>query len=335
MAPRRKSKFFREKRHDKKQKAIKRIGIAILAVLLLLLITYANHQIRLNRESDLRSPLGQMVEVDGHHMSVYVEGTGGATLVFLSGGGTCSPILDFKSLYSLLSDQYRIAVVEKFGYGFSDVVDKSRDIDSILEDTRSALAAAGLTAPYVLCPHSMSGLEALYWAQKYPDEVSAIIGLDMAVPEYYDSMDINIPLMRLTSWAARIGVTRFLPGISDSDAIRHGTLSDEEQEIYRAVFYSRTATVTMINEAAQVKQNAETVRRMGVPQLPMLLFLSDGSGGTGFDREAWRKIPIEYLSQVNEGEYIALDCPHYVHDYKHKEISEKIAAFLLEHGENG
>ena len=37
---------------------------------------------------------------------------------------------------------------------------------------------------------------ALYWAQKYPDEVSAIIGLDMAVPEYYDSMTINIPLMR-------------------------------------------------------------------------------------------------------------------------------------------
>ena len=62
---------------------------------------------------------------------------------------TCSPILDFKSLYSLLSDQYQIAVVEKFGYGFSDVVDKDRDIDSILEDTRSALAAVGLNAPYV------------------------------------------------------------------------------------------------------------------------------------------------------------------------------------------
>ena len=86
----------------------------------------------------------------------------------------------------------------------SDVVDKSRDIDSILEDTRTALAAAGLNAPYVLCPHSMSGLEALYWAQKYPDEVSAIIGLDMAVPEYYDSMTINIPLMRVAGRCPRL-----------------------------------------------------------------------------------------------------------------------------------
>ena len=263
-------------------------------------------------------------------MSIYVEGTGDTALVFMSGGGTCSPILDFKSLYSLLSDQYQIVVVEKFGYGFSDVVDKDRDIDSILEDTRTALAAAGLNAPYVLCSHSMSGLEALYWAQKYPEEVSAIIGLDMAVPEYYDNMNINMLVMRIASWAADMGVTRLIPGISDSDAIKHGTLSDDEKEIYQAVFYSRAATVTMINEVERVKENAEKVNCMGVPQLPMLLFISDGSGGTGFDKELWRKIPIEYISQVDEGEYIELNCPHYVHDYEYKAISEGIKAFLLE-----
>ena len=314
---------------SKRKSVLKIISIGISAVLMLLLTVYINHQLRLNAEAELRLPLGQMVEVDGHSMSIYVEGTGETTLVFMSGGGTCSPILDFKSLYSLLSDQYRIAVVEKFGYGFSDVVDTDRDIDSILEDTRTALAAAGLNAPYVLCPHSMSGLEALYWARKYPDEVSAIIGLDMAVPEYYDTMNINIPLMRMAGWAAHVGITRLVPGISDSDAIQYGTLSENEKEIYRAVFFSRTATVSMLNEMKRVKENAEKVDSMGVPQLPMLLFLSDGSGGTGFDKETWRKIPIQYLSQVEGGEYIELDCPHYVHDYAYKAISEQIIAFLL------
>lgn len=314
----------------KRKGVMKIIFILIVTVLILLFIIYINHQIRLKKETDLRLPLGQMVEVDGHNMSIYVEGTGDTTLVFMSGGGTCSPILDFRSLYSLLSGTYQIAVVEKFGYGFSDVVDKDRDIDSILEDTRAALFDAGLNAPYVLCPHSMSGLEALYWAQKYPDEVSAIIGLDMAVPEYYDSMDINIPLMHIASRAADIGVTRLIPGISDSDAIKYGTLSDDEKEIYRAVFYNRTATVTMINEVERVKENAQKVNSMGIPQLPMLLFISDGSGGTGFDKETWRKIPIEYISQVDEGKYIELNCPHYVHDYEYKTISESIIAFLAE-----
>ncbi len=313
-----------------KKKGSKIIFLVIAAVLILPLLSCLNHQLRLKEEAELRLPLGQLVEVDGHNMSVYMEGAGDTTLVFLSGGGTCSPILDFRSLYSLLSNQYQIAVVEKFGYGFSDAVDKDRDIASILADTRTALAAAGLNPPYVLCPHSMSGLEALYWAQKYPDEVSAIIGLDMAVPEYYDRMSINIPLIRIAGWAANIGVTRFIPGISNSDAIKYGTLSEEEKEIYRAIFYHRTATVTMINEVERVKENAEKVNGMGVPQLPMLLFISDGSGGTGFDQEAWRKIPIEYISQVDEGEYVELNCPHYVHDYEYKTISERIRAFLLE-----
>ena len=239
-------------------------------------------------------------------------------------------VLDFQSLYSLLSDNYQIAFVEKFGYGFSDIIDKDRDIDSILEDTRAALTAAGLTAPYVLCPHSMSGLEALYRAQKYPGEVSVIIGLDMAVPEYYDSMNINIPFMHFAGWAADTGITRFIPGISDSDAIKYGTLSEKEKEIYRAVFYSRTATLTMINEMEWVKKNAEMVSSMETPRLPVLLFISDGSGGTGFDKETWRKIPKTYISQNDEGEYVELNCPHYVHDYEYETISEKIIAFLME-----
>ena len=310
------------------KKTAKVLLIIIGIIAIALLICYINHRVRLAKEADLLSVMGTPVTVDGHTMNVYSEGDGEITLVFMSGGGTCSPVLDFKSLYSLLSGKYRIAVVEKFGYGFSDVVDRERDIDTILEDTRAALTAAGLEAPYVLCPHSMSGLEALRWAQKYPDEVAAIVGLDMAVPGYYEEMKINIPLMRLASFAAQIGVTRLIPGIAESDAIQYGALSEEEKDLYRAVFYRRTATVTMINETAAVKGNAKTVEAAGVPHLPMLLFISDGSGGTGFDKETWRSIPKEYLLQADESSYIELDCPHYIHDHEYEKIAEKMTEFI-------
>ena len=294
----------------------------------LLLTIYIYHKISLKKESGLLAPLGQIVKVDGCNMSVYICGEGKTTLVFLSGAGTCSPILDFRSLYSLLSDEYKIVVVEKFGYGFSDVVNKERNIESILSDTRGALTAAGLEAPYILCPHSMSGIEALYWVQKYPNEIDAIIGLDMAVPQYYDTMDINIPLMKLGEYAARLGITRLLPGLSEGDAIKHGTLTDEEKEIYRAVFYSRTATVSMIEEAKAIKENARLVSLGDAPQVPMLLFISDGSGGTGFSMQTWRRIPKDYLSKVQNGTFVELDCPHYIHDYEYERISREIKTFL-------
>lgn len=308
--------------------AWKVILIIIAVIVLFVIISLVRHKICSSREKDLLTPLGELVEVNGHNMSVYTEGEGDKTLVFMSGGGTCSPILDFKSLYSLLSDEYKIAVVEKFGYGFSDVVDEKRDIETMLRETRTALDKAGIKGPYVLCPHSMSGLEALYWAQKYPDEVEAIIGLDMAVPDHYDEMDISIPLIKLGQYGAKLGITRWIPSLSESDAVKFGTLSDKEKEIYRAVFYQRTATVTMINEAKSVKDNAKIVKENGISQVPMLLFISDGSGGTGFTEERWRSIPKEYFSENDNVNFIELDCPHYVHDHKYREISEEIKSFV-------
>lgn len=311
-----------------RSKFLKVIFIIVAVIVLFIIVSFIRHKICSFRERKLLTPLGKIVEVNGHNMSVYTEGEGDKTLVFLSGGGTCSPILDFKSLYSLLSNEYKIAVVEKFGYGFSDVVDEQRDIDTMLSETRMALEKAGIEGPYVLCPHSMSGLEALYWAQKYPEEVEAIIGLDMAVPAYYDEMRISIPITKLGQYGAALGITRWIPSLAESDAIKVGTLSEEEKEIYRTVFYQRTATVTMIDEVKAVKDNAKTVKENGVPQVPMLLFISNGSGGTGFTEETWRRIPKEYIAGCDNASYIELDCPHYVHDYEYEKISEEIRNLL-------
>ena len=323
--------YFWRKVHKMKKilrKSLKIILIIFSVIILFVIVSFVRHKVCSSKEMDLLTPLGELVEVNDYNMSVYTEGDGDKTFVFMSGSGTCSPILDFKSLYSLLSNEYKIAVVEKFGYGFSDVVDENRDIDTILSETRMALDKAGIEPPYVLCSHSMSGLEALYWAQKYPKEVEAIVGLDMAVPGYYDEMNINIPIMRLGQYCAGLGITRWIPSLAESAAIKSGTLSEKEKEIYRAIFYQKTATVTMIDEAIAVKKNAGVVKENGIPQVPMLLFISDGSGGTGFTKETWRSIPKAYISNYNNASYIELDCPHYIHDYEYKRISEEIRSFI-------
>ena len=309
------------------KKGIKMTLIILGVVILLFLAIFINHKIQLKKESELLTPIGQLVEVDGHKMNIYIEGEGEQTIVFLSGGGTCSPVLDFKSLYSLLSDDYKVVVVEKFGYGFSDVVDKERDVASVLADTRAALVAAGVEGPYILCPHSMSGIEALYWAQQYPEEVSAIVGLDMAVPGAYEDYKINMPMLKLSQLAARMGIIRLLPGVAESEAMKYGTLTEEEKEIYKAVFFNRTATTTMMNEVSSIKENAALVESAGVPQVPMLLFVSNGSG-TGWEEEAWCNYQKDYIQGVSDGRLVELNCSHYVHDHEYEYIAEEMADFI-------
>lgn len=169
------------------KKALKNIRKFVLVIPIIFVLflagVFAYNRIMLKKEAPLREPLGQMVEVDGHCMNIYTESEGEHVLVFMSGAGISAPIIDYKSIYSLLSDDYKIVVIEKFGYGFSDIVDSERTFDTVLRQDREALAKAGIDGSYILCPHSMSGLEAILWAQNYPDEVKAIVGLDMSVPQ--------------------------------------------------------------------------------------------------------------------------------------------------------
>ena len=274
-------------------------------------------------EEPLRAPLGQLVEVDEHKMSVYTEGTGDKTLVFLSGSDTPSPILDFKSLFSLLSDEYRIVVVERFGYGFSDIVDKPRDIATVLSETRAALAAADIGGPYVLCPHSMSGLEALYWAQQYPDEVEAIVGLDMAVPEAYKNFKNNVFMNATSQLNAKTGIIRLLPLLNELDCVKHGTLTEEEKKIAHALLYKNFSNKTTINELTYVSENATIVGAGEIPQVPMLLFISNDTSTTELTDATQR-----YANTVENAKVIQLDCPHYVQDYEYNRICEEIKAFL-------
>ena len=271
---------------------------------------------------------GKMVDVNDHAMHVYSEGNGEQTIVFLSGGGTSAPVLDFKPLWSELSPTYKIAVVEKAGYGWSDIADVSREIDVILEESRTALSLAGMQPPYILAAHSMSGLEAIRWAQIYPEEVEAIIGLDPAIPESYSMMKLpSKPVKIMGTLFARSGMIRLVPSIANSSAaIQSGELSEEDMETYRSVFYRRTATANMLDEMDHVRENAEIVNQSGIPiETPMYFFISDGKE-VGI--ASWREMLTDYIGQLKHGNYIYMDAGHYLHAWEPKLIAEEIKDFI-------
>src|SRR5690554_6081091 len=115
------------------KRAIRWIILGAVSLLLLLLLgSFVNHRLRLSGEEAAYPPPGQLAPVNDHRLHVYGEGEGPVTLVFLAGSGTSAPTLDFKGLYSRLSDEYRIAVVERAGYGWSEDGETSRDIDTVL-----------------------------------------------------------------------------------------------------------------------------------------------------------------------------------------------------------
>ncbi|MBY7142136.1 alpha/beta hydrolase [Virgibacillus sp. NKC19-3] len=309
------------------------IGLSII-ILLVLLITgsWIYNKIATAKEVKETPPPGQMVTVNDHDMHVYTKGKSDTNIVFMAGGGTSSPTLDFKPLWSKLLPKYQITVVEKAGYGWSEIADVPRDIDTILEETRSALELAGENPPYVLAAHSMSGIEAIHWAQKYPEEVEAIIGLDPAIPESYQTMDLPFSFTQsMAGFAARIGLLRIFPGVANESAvIQSGQLSSKDEATYRSIFYRRTLTSNMQEEVNQIQTNASNVGDEDLPaETPMYFFISDG---TDVGIENWREMLSNYTKQLENGGYSYIDAGHYIHVWESELIAEEIDDFLLEFG---
>ena len=274
--------------------------------------------------------LGNLVDVNGHKIHVFCTGQGKRTFVFLSGHGTSCPTLDFKPLWSILSSKNVIAVVERAGYGWSETTNTSRDLDTVLEETRKALKLSNIEAPFILVPHSLAGLEAIYWAQKYPYEVEAIIGLDSAIPEAYDNFKIpSASLLSVIGFLTKIGVHRLFAKslYKKSPAAQSGYLTKADDEAYIEMLKNRTFTSDMLNEAKYIRQNADKVKNGALPvNTPIYLFISNGNEKIIAD---WGKILSDYIADFKNGKSLLLDCGHYVHAHETIKIAKEIDDFML------
>lgn len=80
---------------------------------------------------------GDLVNIDSHNIHVYRQGNKDKPkIVLMSGSGTVAPVYDFKVLYEKLSKNFRVIVIEKFGYGYSDICDFASDVDTLVSIQR-------------------------------------------------------------------------------------------------------------------------------------------------------------------------------------------------------
>ena len=313
------------------KKALKIIGkvllifLSIVLMLLACIFIYNRIMLKGDRRTIAGQQISQMVDVDGRKMSIYVAGEGDHTLVFLAGSGATAPILDFKPFTERFSADYQIVIAEKFGYGFSDEYDGSRDVETRVRQYRSALKAAGVQAPYILCPHSYSGLESIYWAQQYPEEVEAIIGLDMALPRAYDSFDDELVSSIKSSntfkrTLNKLGIVRVLVG---------GFLPKDEpadvQALIKSLICRSYCNKTVSAESEYIFSDIKAIDSMPIPNIPTLLIVSDGTVAEG-----WIDIQKDYASNLTDSTTVFLNCGHSVYNLE-PEKCEKAMREFIEH----
>ena len=306
-------------------KKLKKWCLGLLSFILLFLVgTFIFHRVSLEKEQASLTPMGKTVLVNGHKINVYVEGDGPETIVVLSGAGIASPILDFKNVSDSLSKKYKVVIVERAGYGYSEDSNQSRDVMEVLSETRQALSQADVTGPFIILSHSMASLESLAWQEKYPDEVKALVGLDWALPSSYEDLKDNQALLTVAYWSSKIGLLRYFP---ESFYIKNPTLTESERNQYKLLAYKQLLSQAMLHESRLVKENAKKVSPSINPKIPTLLLVSNGEGTT-FSQSEWQHYAEKFASDKSNVQVIYIDAPHDLYHYQSHEVITRIEEFL-------
>ena len=308
---------------------IRNILLAIVAALVIWVI-FSN--IMTAYEQNKYPAIGQLVEVDGNNMHVYTKGDGDHTIVLFSGLGTAAPALDFEPLINEMAKNNKVVVVEPFGYGWSDITNKERTVENIVEEIRTALEKLNIQGPYILMPHSISGIYSMYYANTYPEEVKAIIGIDPTLPKALEYFGETAPTMpKYFSYVAPTGIARLALYLIPDNFLpiaEEGTYTEENLKMTKAISAWKGNNKNVVDEANEIKSNIDKTVDMKFPSnMPVLFFTTkedkvteDGKNNVTFYETQLTNSPSSKI--------VTLQGHHYLHWTRYKEMSKDVNEFI-------
>ncbi|MGM1047369.1 MAG: alpha/beta fold hydrolase [Bacillota bacterium] len=302
---------------------LKTLGAIAAAIVLFLAIVFFVNVFATKSEQGKIEPYGQHVSVDGKNMNVLIQGDGKETIVLLPGYGTAAPALDFKLLIDELSPYYKVVAVEPFGYGLSDGTEKERTTENIVSEVHEALQQLNINR-YMLMGHSITGIYGIDYVNKYPNEVTAFVGIDSSVPTQ-PGMDVKFPL-KTFAFLKKSGLQRLAVKFG-GDPYAGLAFDDRTVEQMKMLSNKNSNSSTMLNEMDHISSNFKGAQGLTFPiDLPLLLFVqADNQGVAG-----WIPLHEGQIKDSVHGKVVLMEGSHYLHHTKFKEIAEDVRTFIKE-----
>jgi pimeloyl-ACP methyl ester carboxylesterase len=155
----------------------------------------------------------------GRRLYIRSVGSGGPTVILEPGLGESARAIA-RWIAPDVARTTTVVVYDRAGHGRSDAEpaaggDAARDLHVLLE-------RAHVPGPYVLAGHSLGGMFALSYADRYPAEVGGIVLLDSMHPHQHNAFAGMDPLLALVPTLARTGLANLLFDRKDGDPTAQG-----------------------------------------------------------------------------------------------------------------
>ncbi len=119
---------------------------------------------------------GHLVDIGGRRVNLNCIGAGRPTVILMAGLFSWSVV--WYKVQPAIAQKARVCAFDRAGYGFSDAASRPQIISDVVEDLHKALLAGSIPSPYVLVGHSLGGVEARVYAQRWPAQVAGMVLVD-------------------------------------------------------------------------------------------------------------------------------------------------------------
>src|SRR3954470_19529136 len=155
---------------------------------------------------------GRLYDVGGHRLHLDCTGSGGPTVVLMSGLGGFSA--SWARIAPAVAHTTRVCAYDRVGQGWSEDTSEPQDGAAAARDLHTLLGRAGEDGPFVLVGHSIGGDYAMTYAARYPEQVAGMVLLDATSPYRTAAGTTHAGppgAIAVLPSLARLGVGRLLP----------------------------------------------------------------------------------------------------------------------------
>jgi len=125
-----------------------------------------------------------MVDIGGYSLHLALRGSSGPTVVMEAG------FLDFSIVWDRVAPEVarfaRVVTYDRAGLGWSDPSPRPRTSEVMVDELHELLQASHVEPPYLLVGHSFGTLNMRLFADRYSDEVTALVLVDPASEYMYE-----------------------------------------------------------------------------------------------------------------------------------------------------
>ncbi len=294
-------------------------------IVLFFTLSTLHHQKLKREERSAWPPPGKLVEVFGDRMHIYAKGSGNPPLLFSCGNGMFS-YGNFYPIFTPLSDNNRIILYDRCGYGWSESTRRPRSVKQLNLDLHELLKQSGEQGPFVLVGHSLGATELLQFAQRYPELTAGLVMLDGGSPQFYrDSKGVflrSIPAYAVTAFLRSTGILRMLLRLRPADP----DIPSEVDQVSTMMIANRASSLNSLEQVRSLAHIEPLQQDLG--DIPMLVMTAQRTGNLG---EAFRDSQQQLLQLSTQSRQVVLkEVNHFFPMIYPDLVVEEIRRFLDE-----